>query len=211
MKMKIVLTILALVLLGARINATTITYTYDNTASATSSTGSCGPYASYSEGDYTIKQSGASSGTIQSQNLPKTDYGTEVFTSPANDPGLTSWASGTWTIHVNVTTASSNMLWVGTCVFSTSAVLVGSTTGQSIDLSTTGLKTMTVSGSSESVPSTAQVQVDLIFQNSASNGPSRHITYSTGGANDTVSTPIDNGVIPPSCPATLTLLGVGCE
>src|SRR5262245_22125352 len=64
------------------------------------------------------------------------------------------WNSGNWTVRLNVTTANANITWTDTyiCRLNSSNVsqaTIGSLTGQSTSLGTTGVKTHTVSGSSQ--------------------------------------------------------------
>lgn len=98
-----------------------------------------------------------------------------MFQSGGGWPGLTSWASGNWVIRLNVNVGNSRLNWVGShvCRFSQSCVslaTVGSLTGQSVSLKTTGVKTMTVPGVSQSSSVTDSIYIVLIIDNTLSIG-----------------------------------------
>ena len=81
------------------------------------------------------------------------------------------WGAGNWTIRLNITTANSNITWTGTfiCRINSSCVsqeTIGSLTGQTTSLGTTGVKTHTVSGSAVTPGAGDKVMVILRFTNS---------------------------------------------
>lgn len=81
-------------------------------------------------------------------------------------------SSGTWTVRLNVTTANANLNWTAThiCRVSSGCVnqeTIGSLTGQSISLGTTGVKSMNVTGSAVTLGSTDKVLVMIVHTNSS--------------------------------------------
>ncbi|HYL14995.1 MAG TPA: hypothetical protein VEV41_18280 [Terriglobales bacterium] len=93
------------------------------------------------------------------------------FISPPGDPNLVNWNSGNWVMRLNDTGGGGigSLTWTGTCIFrvdsagTTNLATVGSLTGQSIDMTTTGLKTMTISGSSQTANVTDRIYVEIVF------------------------------------------------
>ncbi len=96
-----------------------------------------------------------------------------TYISPINDPGLKNWQSGNWVVRLDDTVVDGSITWDGTCIFvvdsagTTNKATVGSQTGQAIPLDTLGVKTMTISGSAQSVLTTDRVFIELVFYNSA--------------------------------------------
>jgi hypothetical protein len=93
------------------------------------------------------------------------------FESAANEPGQTSWPAGNWVVRLNVTTANANITWTGTYICKVnssgqSLATVGSLTGQSLGLGSTGVQSMTVSGSAQTANATDRIYIILIFSNS---------------------------------------------
>lgn len=79
----------------------------------------------------------------------------------------TDWAAGDWVVRLNITLAASPLEWSSThiCRLNSSYVnqaTVGSLTGQTTDLSTTGVKTHTVSGAIQSGVSAGDVAMIIL-------------------------------------------------
>lgn len=90
-----------------------------------------------------------------------------MFESPA--VGQVTWQSGTYTVRLNVTTAVADLLLteVHVCRVNSSCVsqeIVGSTTGLTISMGTTGVKQVDVTGVEQSATDTDRIYVVLIFQ-----------------------------------------------
>lgn len=86
-----------------------------------------------------------------------------------------SWNAGTWTWRLNITTANMNLTLgeVYLCRVNSSDVnqaTIGSATGLGISLSSTGVKSGTISGSSQSPSAGDYVSVVLVFTNTAMTG-----------------------------------------
>ncbi len=95
-----------------------------------------------------------------------------MFESPTGDPGLTSWPAGNWVVRLNVTSANANLVWdaayVCRCNSSgTNQGTVGSLTGQGLSLGSTGIKSMTISGSTQTAGSSDRFYIVLVFKSSA--------------------------------------------
>jgi hypothetical protein len=120
------------------------------------------------------------------------------FYSPAGVPNSTSWASGTYTVKLNVTVAasSSNMTWQDTCIIrvnssGTAQATVGSLTAQSISLASTGVKSMAISGSAQgSASASDRIVVVMNFKNAGSSGSYSWTLEAGNTTNDTVATPV---------------------
>ncbi len=87
--------------------------------------------------------------------------------------GSVTWASGNWVVRFNVTTANSNITWTQTwiCRFNSSCVnqaTIGSLTGQSVSMGTTGVKSMTISGSAQTPAAGDQIVLAYKFSNGMS-------------------------------------------
>lgn len=90
-----------------------------------------------------------------------------MFESPA--VGQTTWQSGTYTVRINITTSVADLLLteVHVCRVNSSCVnqaTVGSTTGLSISIGSTGVKTVEVTGAQQSASGTDRIYIVLIFQ-----------------------------------------------
>lgn len=114
-------------------------------------------------------ESGGSAGSGElSVTINKSDIQAGVmFESPA--VGRTTWQSGTWTVRLNVTTAVSelNLIEVHVCRVNSSCgslATVGSNTGLGISMSTTGVKTIEITGSEQSASDTDRIYIVFIFQ-----------------------------------------------
>lgn len=112
--------------------------------------------------------------------------------------GGTSWDAGTWTVRLNVTTANMNVtlvaIWI--CRVDSSGVnqaTIGSATGLSISVGTTGVKSQTVTGSAQTPAAGDMVEVVFLFSNGAMSSSSLNIKPDqnidspfTAGAADTL-------------------------
>jgi len=100
------------------------------------------------------------------------------FESAVNEPNQTSWASGNYVIRLNISVAAGALgqwieTWVCRCNSAgTNQATVGSLTGQTTDISTTGVKTHTVSGSAQTANASDQVYFVLVFNRNAAKGGS---------------------------------------
>lgn len=118
-------------------------------------------------------------------------------------PSDTGWASGNWTVRLNVTTANSLVTWTDTyiCRLNSSNVsqaTIGSLTGQSISLGSTGVKTMTVSGSAQTPNAGDKVYIVIIVSVVTTNNQSFGITW-----NQAVSSPFTKTTTLTASKATL--------
>jgi hypothetical protein len=116
-----------------------------------------------------------------------------------------SWDAGTWTINLNVTTGTSGTMdWTGLdiCRLNSSCVSQASiaTASPSVSVTTTGVKTVTVSGSAQSPSAGDKVMVLLSFSQT---GPTRSFSYTP---NVTIDSPF-SGIT--TTPNSLMLTGVG--
>lgn len=90
-------------------------------------------------------------------------------------PAGTGWAAGTWTVRLNVTTGSAAACtWTDTYVCRTnssdvSQATIGSLTGQSIAINTTGVKSMNVTGSAQTPSAGDKVYIVLLFNSPSAN------------------------------------------
>lgn len=93
------------------------------------------------------------------------------FETPSGQPGLLTWQAGNYVVRLNVTTAASgDVTWSDTyiCRVNSSSVnqgTVGSLTGQTTSVSSTGVKTHTVSGSEQTADVGDRLYVVLVFSN----------------------------------------------
>ena len=86
-----------------------------------------------------------------------------------------SWGAGDYVIRLNITTANSNATWIATFVCRINAVCasqetIGSLTGQSTSLGSTGVKTHTVSGSAVTPADNDKVYCVLVVDFAADMG-----------------------------------------
>jgi hypothetical protein len=141
-----------------------------------------------------VMRQGGASGTAENLitiNQSATQVGV-TYISPVNDPGFTSWQAGNWVVRFNVDPADTDpsIKWDGTCIFvvnssgTTNKATVGSLTGQAIDLSTAGVKTMTISGSAQTVLGTDRVYIELVFHNNNA-GADNNLMFFADQKNDT--------------------------
>jgi hypothetical protein len=137
-----------------------------------------------------MMQQGGTAGTLS--NFMSVDVGTEIGVSnisPLNDPGLTNWQAGNWVVRLDNSNADFSITWDGTCIFVVNSsgtknkATVGSLTGQAIALTSIGVKTMTISGSAQTVLGTDRIYIELVFHNSA--GVSHNFNFFADQNNDT--------------------------
>jgi hypothetical protein len=81
------------------------------------------------------------------------------------------WNAGTWTVRLNITTAITGPTWEECYVCrvnsgGTNQATIGSVTAQAISLATTGVKSVTISGSAQTPAAGDKVYVVLVFSNS---------------------------------------------
>lgn len=118
----------------------------------------------------------SATGSYNTTNISTTLGGSEsavvevVCQSKAGEPGLTSWAAGDWTVDLNIVVGNSNITLeeVHICRLNSSSVSqasVGSNTGLGITC-TAGVKSVTVTGSSQSASGSDMFLVVWIFTNS---------------------------------------------
>jgi hypothetical protein len=181
-------------LLCIRLGAATYTYTESNTAGVAQAH-TCGSTTTSTQ-DLVLTRSGATTGTIATGNIAAGTSESWTFTGAASDPGLTSWDAGNWVTGINVSSADANVQWTDTCVFElnsggTYVATVGTLNGQTTAMSTTGLKTHTVSGSAESPTATDRIQVVIVLLDNEAHGVGAiSFTIGTSGNGETVATPI---------------------
>src|SRR5262245_65381674 len=91
------------------------------------------------------------------------------------DASLT-WDAGTWTVRLNVTTANASIQWTDTYICkvnstctNSSATTIGSLTGQTTSLGTTGVKTHSVTGSAVTPSAGDKVVVMICHTNVSAN------------------------------------------
>lgn len=83
-----------------------------------------------------------------------------------------SWDSGTWTVRMEVTTSNMNLTWAAVYICRTNSshvnqATIGSATSLGISLGTTGVKSTTVSGASQSPGAGDLVEILWVFSNGA--------------------------------------------
>ena len=91
-------------------------------------------------------------------------------------PAGTAWNAGTWTINIDVTQGATGVTLTSAylCRVSSSnvnAAMIGSATGLNIDMSTTGLKTLTIAGTAQTPAAGDFVELIVGFSNSTSSYP----------------------------------------
>ncbi len=116
------------------------------------------------------------------------------FVSPSTT--FTVWAAGDYVVRMNITNASSVVTWEDTYICRVNSScgnleLLGSLTSQAIDISSTGVQTMTVGGSATTAGVFDRVVAVLVFSNSGEHGGDDNFGYTPDQLFDT---PIDNGV-----------------
>lgn len=107
------------------------------------------------------------------QDVVVNGINTIAFSTPANSPGLTSWASGDWTVRWEITTAnmSVEMPEVAICRLSSAGAnlaSVGVLVPTAVSFGTVGVKTLTVTGSAQTASSTDRINVGLNVRNTNS-------------------------------------------
>jgi hypothetical protein len=116
------------------------------------------------------------------------------FESANNEPNLTSWPAGNWTVRINVTSPNTNITWTECyiCRVNSSGVsqaTVGSLTGQSLSL-VSGVASMTISGSAQTANATDRVYILCVFSNST--GVQQSFNYKP---NQLIDTPLTAATI----------------
>jgi hypothetical protein len=96
------------------------------------------------------------------------------------DTGVT-WAAGTWTVRLNVTTANMFVSWASATIIRVNASCVvqetlGEVTGLGISLAATGVQSTTVSGSAATPSADDRILVDFGFANGSMNAQSFEFT-----------------------------------
>lgn len=94
------------------------------------------------------------------------------FATPAGEPNLTSWAAGNYVVRLNVINGNADLTWTATYVCRVNSGLVnqatvGSLTGQTTSMTAAGIKTHTISGSSQSASASDRLYFVLLFTNAA--------------------------------------------
>lgn len=117
-------------------------------------------------------------------------------------PGVTSWAAGNYVVRLNCTTANANITWASTSICrlnssNVSQATIGTLTGQTTSLGTTGVKTHTISGSLQTAATTDKVYIVCGFTNAQAMANSANFTF-----NQMIDTPI---VLTESPPPSLTV------
>ena len=146
-----------------------------------STTGVCAGNAVYCSGAATsdggasrVASVGGTAGTettlATSALASSTDNANGLYT--LDIPAGTSGDSGTWTIRLNITTANMNLTVtkIYVCRVNSSCTnqeTIGSATGLSISLGTTGVKTQTVSGSAVTLAAGDKVVIVFVLSNGA--------------------------------------------
>ena len=122
-------------------------------------------------GSTQLQKGGTAGTTERTVTIAKgnTDIGFTLQSAP-NWPSETSWPSGNYVVRLNVTTANSNITWEDcyVCRVNSSGVnqeTIGSLTAQAISCGTTGVKTMTVSGSATTAAATDEIYIVCLFKN----------------------------------------------
>ncbi len=121
--------------------------------------------------------SGGTAGSTE-QTVTVTKNSTEagfMFQSADNEPNKTSWEAGDWVVRLNVTTSQMDITWEDTyiCRFDNacgSLATVGSLVSQAISCGSTGVKSMTISGASQTANATDEIYIVLVFKNASTHG-----------------------------------------
>lgn len=84
------------------------------------------------------------------------------------------WAAGDWTVRLNISSQANNVTWTEThiCRLNSSNVsqaTIGSLTGQTTGINTTGVKTHVVAGSSQSPSAGDKVLIVFVFASNQNN------------------------------------------
>ena len=116
---------------------------------------------------------GSTPATLGGGNFDSGQSRALLFFEITPEAGAT-WGAGDWTVRVNVTTAQANVTWSEThiCRLNSSDVsqaTIGSLTGQTTSMATTGVKTHTVSGSSQTPGAGDKVYIVIVLAAGANN------------------------------------------
>lgn len=108
---------------------------------------------------------------VKSGNSSSTVWRMIQFQTASNDLNSMDCPAGTWVLRLNITAAASNsaLKWDSTYVCQASSGCsslntIASLTGQTIDLSTTGVKSMTLNGSAVGLSATDAIYIVLGFK-----------------------------------------------
>ena len=140
-------------------------------------------------------RSGGFPGTVEVvPELVNSETRVNVVVFSTLDLGVISWGSGTHTVRLNITTGNSSLTWEDTyvCRVNTSCTnqeTLGSLTSQAIDISSTGVQTMNITGSSTTALSTDRLVYVLAFSNSSDHGGNDGFGYTP---DQLIDTPIDD-------------------
>lgn len=91
-----------------------------------------------------------------------------------NPAAGTTWGEGDWTVRINVSTAQASVTWSATyiCRLNSSDVsqaTIGSLTGQTTSMATTGVKTHTVAGAAQTPAAGDKVYIVAVLTAAANN------------------------------------------
>ena len=151
-------------------------YQQEDTASACGTVAGCSgkTVADTPIGRLCVEGGTAGTGTPQVKSTAgELDRAAVMFEmQPANGG---TWGAGNYVVRLNITTANSAATWIATyvCRFNsgcTNQETIGSLTGQSTGLGSTGVKTHTVSGSSVTPADNDKVYVILVVDFAADHG-----------------------------------------
>lgn len=122
-----------------------------------------------------LVETGGTAGSVEDSVQITDNAQRVVYWFESVGPSDTSWNAGTWTVRVNITTTDADGQWDHThiCRVNSSCgspTAVGSLTDQNIAISTSGTKTMNVTGSSQTAASTDLFLIVLTFQDTAAHG-----------------------------------------
>lgn len=127
--------------------------------------------------------SGGTAGSVAvSQNIDNSAANTWAVVFECAVPSGATWNAGSWVVRLNVTTTANKLTWTGTfiCRVSSSGIskaTIGSLTGQSLSLGSTGIQSMTVSGSAQTPAAGDVVVCVLLFSSSNAHGAAQSFAY----------------------------------
>ena len=141
----------------------------------------CGPNAAFINDTYSCVDGAADGGTITDLIFASSTLSAPSFT--VSNSRAIDWAGGSWTVRLNVTTSNMNLTLVGVYICrvnsdgSGSLETLGSATGLSISLGSTGVKSQAVTTSSATSPgATDRLKIFFDISNSAMTNQSYTIT-----------------------------------
>lgn len=121
--------------------------------------------------DREIQRNGLAATSPTSLQCSATTLQRIIHLQSATDfPNSPSWESGNYVVRINLTTGNGRTTWEDSYICRvnsacSSQATVGSLTGQAISLSTTGVKTMTISGAAQTANQTDTLYLVLGFKN----------------------------------------------